>query len=208
MHVPPIASVIVAAPDHIQLVQEGGHAVPGAPHRPISQRAPGVAAWVIAVGLLQVVLPTAAAGDIHLPLKCGACMRIHLCSRGERVVGSTVGPAQHHPTVAPHLAAPPPGSHHPAGPFPMGVIPGPKGHAELLQGRKRICPLHGGTHRAPKHYPQRPLVTPALHTPSATQSSSLQTPLLKSAFLQNKQTIAHEEHKSEMQTLRKILKKI
>lgn len=52
VHIPPIASIIVAAPDHIQLVQESGHAMPGPPHGSVGQRVPGVAVWVIAVCLL------------------------------------------------------------------------------------------------------------------------------------------------------------
>lgn len=51
VHIPPVAGIIVAAPDHIQLVQEGGHAVPGPPHGSVSQCVPGVAVWLIAVRL-------------------------------------------------------------------------------------------------------------------------------------------------------------
>lgn len=78
VHIPSVASIIVAASNHKQLVQEGSHAMPGPSHRPISQSMPRVAFWVIAVCLFQVVLSSATTGNIHLPLQRGACMGIYL----------------------------------------------------------------------------------------------------------------------------------
>lgn len=78
VHIPSVASIIVAASNHKQLVEEGSHAMPGPSHRPVSQSMPRVASWVIAVCLFQVVLSSATTGNIHLPLQCGACMGIYL----------------------------------------------------------------------------------------------------------------------------------
>lgn len=84
VHIPPVASIIVAASDHKQLVEEGSHAMPGTSHRPVSQSMPRVASWVVAVRLFQVVLSSATTGDVHLPLQRGACMGIHLCAATKR----------------------------------------------------------------------------------------------------------------------------
>lgn len=78
VHISPVASIIVAASNHKQLVEEGSHAMPGTSHRPVSQSLPGIAFWVVAVCLLQVVLSSATTGNVHLSLQCGACMGIHL----------------------------------------------------------------------------------------------------------------------------------
>lgn len=51
VHIPPVSSIIVAASNHKQLVMEGGHAMPGTSHRPVSQSMPRVASWVVAVRL-------------------------------------------------------------------------------------------------------------------------------------------------------------
>lgn len=78
VHIPPVASIIVAASNHKQLVEESSHAMPGTSHRPVSQSMPCVAFWVVAVRLFQVVLSSATTGNVHLPLQCGACMGIYL----------------------------------------------------------------------------------------------------------------------------------
>ena len=78
VHIPPVASIIVAASNHKQLVEEGSHAVPGPSNRPVSQSMPCVASWVVAMRLFQVVLSSATTGNVHLPLQRGACMGIHL----------------------------------------------------------------------------------------------------------------------------------
>lgn len=84
VHIPPVASIIVAASNHKQLVEEGSHAMPGTSHRPISQSMPRVASWVVAVCLFQVVLSSATTGNVHLPLQRGACMGIYLFGATKR----------------------------------------------------------------------------------------------------------------------------
>lgn len=78
VNVPPVAGVVVAAPDDVELSQQRGHAVPGPSHWAVCQHIPAVRPGVIALQLLQVILSSPPTRDVHLPIQRRSRVRVHL----------------------------------------------------------------------------------------------------------------------------------
>lgn len=78
VNVPPVSGVVVAAPDDVELSQQRGHAVPRPPHGAVCQHVPAVSPGVVALQLLQIVLPSPPTRDVHLPIQRRSRVGVHL----------------------------------------------------------------------------------------------------------------------------------
>lgn len=83
VNVPPVARVVVASPDDVELSQHRSHAVPRPPHWAICQHVPAVCPGVIALQLLQIVLSSPPTRDVHLPIQRCSRVRVHLQRRAK-----------------------------------------------------------------------------------------------------------------------------